>query len=111
MLVAVRALLHCNRRPTTACTLPPTREPHIEGYREWETRIDGRRAYVQTFSPNQKQREEGRTYGAGLLIVTKEWAPFVELRVTFTGGDASDLRVAERVFASIQFPAGRVAPR
>jgi hypothetical protein len=87
------------------------RFPHIKGYREKDVWIDGRRAYVLTFSPSQKQKEEGLTYWAELIIVTKEWAPYVELRVTFRGSDAADLRVAERIFASIQFPAERDAPR
>jgi hypothetical protein len=87
------------------------RSPHVKGYREWETRIDGRRAYFNTFSPSQKQIKEGWTYRAGLTVVTRGRTPWVELRVTFTGSDASDLRVAERVFYSIQFPTERDAPR
>ena len=87
------------------------RFPHIKGYREKDVLIDGRRAYFLTYSPSQKQKEQGWMYGAELMIVTKEWAPYVELRVTFKGGGASDLRVAERIFASIQFPAERAAPR
>ena len=87
------------------------RYPHIKGYREKEVWIDGRRAYALTFSPSQKQKEEGITYGAELMITTREWAPYVELRAIFKGGDASDLRVAERIFASIQFPTERDKPQ
>jgi hypothetical protein len=76
----------------------------VKGYQETETRIDGRRAHVQTFSPNQNQRREGIMYAAELTVVTREWAPYVELRATFRGRDASDLGVAERIFASIHFP-------
>jgi hypothetical protein len=79
----------------------------VKGYREKEMWIDGRRAHIQTFSPNQNQKREGRTYGAELTVVTKEWAPYVELQVTFKGRDASDLGVAERIFASIHFPKER----
>jgi hypothetical protein len=43
-------------------------------------------------------------YAAELTVVTREWAPYVELRATFRGRDASDLGVAERIFASIHFP-------
>ena len=76
----------------------------VKGFLEKETLIDGRRAHIQTFSPNEKQKREGRTYGAQLTVITKEWAPYVELQVTFRGRDASDLLVAERIFASIHFP-------
>jgi hypothetical protein len=81
----------------------------VKGYREKEVRIDGRRAHVQTFRPNRKG--DGRAYFAQLTVVTKEWAPYVELLVTFTGGDAYDLGVAERIFASIHFPKERNAPK
>ncbi|MBV9923724.1 MAG: hypothetical protein JOZ96_01690 [Acidobacteria bacterium] len=85
------------------------RARHVKGYREEEVRIDGKWAYLKTYSPSEK--EKGQAYTAELMVVTKAWAPYVELLVTFTGNDASDLRVAERVFASIQFPAERAAPR
>jgi hypothetical protein len=76
----------------------------VKGYRETEMRIDGGRAHVQTFSPNQNQKRDGLMYAAELTVVTREWAPYVELRAIFTGRDASDLVVAERIFASIHFP-------
>ena len=81
----------------------------VKGYREKDMQIDGRSAYVLTFSPNQKQKEEGLTYGAELMVTSKEWAPYVELRATFKGSDESDLRVAERILASIHFPRTRRA--
>ena len=84
------------------------RARYMKGYRETEMRIDGRRAYVQTFYTNQKEGE--RVYCAQLTVITRDWARGVELRATLTGSDASDLRVAERIFASIHFPTGRGAP-
>lgn len=84
------------------------RSRHMKGYREKETRIDGRRAYVQTFYTDQKGA--GRAYRAELTVVTRDWARGVELRATFTGSDASDLRVAERIFASFHLPTERGAP-
>jgi hypothetical protein len=77
------------------------RSRYMKGYREREMRVDGRRAYVQTFYTNQK--EEGRAYFAELTVITRDWAQGVELRATLRGRDASDLRVAGRIFASIHF--------
>ena len=74
----------------------------MRGYQEREMQVDGRRAYVQRYYSDQAN--EGRTHIAELTVITADWPKGIELRVTLTSSNVSELRIAERIFASIDFP-------
>jgi len=75
------------------------RQPEMEGYQESETKIDGRRANIRTYS---QIRDGERIYRAELNIGNWEKAD-VELYMELESKDAADFEVAQQIFASISF--------
>ena len=75
------------------------RQPEMEDYQEIETRIDGRRANIRTYS---QIRDGERIYRAELNIGNWEKAD-VELYMELESKDAGDFEVAQQIFTSISF--------
>ena len=75
------------------------REPEMENYQETETKIDGKRANIRTFS--QLQNKE-RIYRAELNIGDWENAN-VELYMEVESKNQADLEMAKQIFNSVDF--------
>jgi hypothetical protein len=80
-------------------------QPQIENYRETETRIDGKRASIRTFS---LIRDGERRYRAELNV--GDWRKGkVELYMDMESKDRADLAIAKRIFKSVIFSKRRRA--
>jgi hypothetical protein len=73
---------------------------YMRGYRERETRIDGRRAYVRTYYVAARK---GRLSLVNLTVVDRADG-LVLLQISLTSTDASDLPIARRIFDTIDLP-------